>query len=138
LRLGGVGDTLHKGRQLCQNDDRAFGDWLKTNRLDHIGADNREALINMGRHRDVTEQVLAATKKTSLRTLWLLEIKPKIAPPPTYRRPAVDAGHKAASPETVTPSSTAGPGFRSEAQPLKKSGFEHPFQARQSRLGMAS
>jgi predicted NBD/HSP70 family sugar kinase len=30
------------------------------------------------------------------------------------------------------------PGFRSEAQPLKKSGFEHPFQARQSRLGMAS
>ena len=30
------------------------------------------------------------------------------------------------------------PGFRSEAQPLKKSGFEHPVQARQSRLGMAS
>ena len=30
------------------------------------------------------------------------------------------------------------PGFRSEAQPLKKSGFERPFQARQSRLVMAS
>jgi acyl-CoA reductase-like NAD-dependent aldehyde dehydrogenase len=30
------------------------------------------------------------------------------------------------------------PGFRSEAQPLEKSGFERPFQARQSRLVMAS
>jgi hypothetical protein len=30
------------------------------------------------------------------------------------------------------------PWIPEQAQPLKKSGFEHPFQARQSRLGMAS
>jgi hypothetical protein len=38
----------------------------------------------------------------------------------------------------INPNTGEDPGFRSEAQPLKKSGFEHPFQARQSRLGMAS
>jgi hypothetical protein len=84
---------LLTGRKLCQGDDRAFGEWLKTHGLANIGPENREALLNMARYPDETAAVLATTKKTSLRTLWLKEIKPKVAASALaiYRRSAADA-----------------------------------------------
>jgi hypothetical protein len=73
-------DALHRGREVCQGDDRAFGDWLKGKDLSHISPDDREALINMARHREVTVEVLAKTKKTSWQNVWRFEVKPQVKP----------------------------------------------------------
>jgi hypothetical protein len=76
--------ALMKGRELHQDDDRAFGAWLKANDpLDKISANDREALLAMARYPEATDEALAKTKKTSWYTLWRLEISPKVEPPPT-------------------------------------------------------
>jgi hypothetical protein len=70
--------ALLKGRELCQNNDRAFGAWLKYNNLASIKTHDREALLNMARHLEAATAALAETGKVSWQTLWQLEIKPKV------------------------------------------------------------
>jgi hypothetical protein len=66
--------ALLKGRELCQDNDRAFGTWLKDNNLDEITAADREALLNMARHPAETAKALAETEKLSWQTIWRYEI----------------------------------------------------------------
>jgi hypothetical protein len=68
--------ALLRGRELCQGDDGAFGRWIKANNLEEIKADDREALLNIARHPEISEGVLAKTERTSVRLIWLKEIKP--------------------------------------------------------------
>jgi hypothetical protein len=83
--------AMLKGRELCQDDDRAFGAWLKDNSLDKISAPDREALLNMARYPEATAEAPAQTEKTSWQTIWHLEIKPKVkSPPPIFTRPSED------------------------------------------------
>jgi hypothetical protein len=81
-----------KGRELCQDDDRAFGAWLKANPpLDKISPNDRVALLNMARYPKETAEALDTTEKTSWYTIWNDEIKPKVKPPSTiFTRPSKD------------------------------------------------
>ena len=69
---------LKRGRELNQNDDRAFGEWLKANRLDSISRDDREALLNMARHPEIATATLATTERLSWQNVWRKEITPKL------------------------------------------------------------
>jgi hypothetical protein len=84
--------ALLKGRELCQNNDRAFGAWLNANPpLDKISPNDREALLAMARYPDETREALVKTQKTSWYTLWYSEIRPKVKTPPRISpRPSED------------------------------------------------
>jgi hypothetical protein len=69
---------LKRGRELNQNDDRAFGEWLQANRLDSISRDDREALLNMARHSEIATATLATTERLSWQNVWRKEIRPKL------------------------------------------------------------
>jgi hypothetical protein len=77
--------ACNRGRELCQNDDKAFGAWLKANWLDSIRRDDREALLNMARHPELARATLATTKRLSWQNVWRKEIKPKLKTKDTSR-----------------------------------------------------
>jgi hypothetical protein len=81
---------LIRGRQRHQNDNNAFGAWLKANGLgdDFISKDDRAALIGMAEHPEIAEAVLNVTGKRSWRTIWLDEIVPKVEAEGGFRSPA--------------------------------------------------
>jgi hypothetical protein len=70
---------LLKGRQLHQNDNVAFGAWLKASGLDDfLGHMDRAALIGMAEHPDIAATVLEKTARRSWREIWRLEIAPEV------------------------------------------------------------
>jgi hypothetical protein len=87
---------LLRGRQLHQNDNNAFGAWLKAGGLgdDFLGKDDRAALIAMAEHPEIAASVLEATAKRSWRTIWLDEIAPKVEAAGGFRNPAITPSGK--------------------------------------------
>jgi hypothetical protein len=75
-----LGRELLRGRQLHQNDNAAFGAWLKASGLgdDFLDGHNRAALIGMAEHPEIATTVLEATIKRSWRRIWEEEIVPKV------------------------------------------------------------
>jgi hypothetical protein len=66
-------------REFAQKNDRAFGAALKRHpELDAISRDDRTAAISMSRYPDITQAVLATTKRTSLQNIWRKEVKPQV------------------------------------------------------------
>jgi hypothetical protein len=58
--------------------DIDFGVWLVQNELDWLGKDDRAALLGMAEDLGLTRSVLAETKSTSWRLIWLEEIEPRL------------------------------------------------------------
>jgi hypothetical protein len=86
-------NILHAGRQ-HHPSDQAFGKWLDKNGYkNRIKRNDRQALQNMGKHPDLTREVLQQTHRRSWRLIWEEEIQPRLHSPvqPTDgEKPKVD------------------------------------------------
>jgi hypothetical protein len=56
-------------------DDRQFSAWLAQNELDHLGRDDRAALLGMARDLALARLILQETKRVSWRWIWLEEMQ---------------------------------------------------------------
>jgi hypothetical protein len=65
-------------RTECGENDTAFGVWLVEHNCDDLGRQARAALINMGRHIDLTRETFRTAKRRSVEYIWEEEIKPQL------------------------------------------------------------
>jgi hypothetical protein len=72
--------------------DQAFGTWLTGNGYgeDRLTRHDRQALLNMALHPDLTREVLEQTHRRSWQLIWREEMQPRL---PSNRQPA-DEGEK--------------------------------------------
>ena len=79
--------ALLEGRDLC-SADVAFGKWLKDNKLDFFGHQDRAALLHLGADIGLARIVLTETKSKSYQVIWKDNKKrfTKISKPDGYRK----------------------------------------------------
>src|SRR5262245_17478991 len=106
--------ALAEARAGCGDDDRAFGHWLVDNDLDHIGRDDRSALINMARDLPLTRKVLQETTRRSWRMIWLEDMQL------IYRSAAIGASPDPIQPEPASQEPIAGQSDSDDAAPEKE------------------
>lgn len=54
---------------------RAFGKWLRGSSYGLIGKNDRAALINIGKHAEISRIVLRKTTSRSVRLIWLNQVR---------------------------------------------------------------
>ena len=54
---------------------QAFGKWLRGSTYASIGKNDRAALINIGKHAEISRIVLRQTTSRSVRLIWLNEVR---------------------------------------------------------------
>jgi hypothetical protein len=59
------------------SDNRAFSKWVKVSDLP-LSKESRQALVQMGRHPEVTRSILMISKRRSYETIWRRELKPAV------------------------------------------------------------
>jgi hypothetical protein len=114
-----LAEAMYAARQM-HHSDRAFGEWLEDNEVD-LSRDDRAALINLGRHSNITINEILGAETFSWRTLWQQHVRPKVpedsqsAKPARGRKPGT--GRQPAPSVVSAPPTLAGPVIGVEAEP---------------------
>jgi len=61
---------LYAARKECGENDTQFGRWLVENGCDDLGRDARAALVNIGKHLQLSRRVMEDSRSTSAELLW--------------------------------------------------------------------
>jgi hypothetical protein len=77
--------------------DLAFSHWLVDNELEHIGKNDRGALINIAIHTEISRRLLQETQRFSWRLIWEEEIKGQV---PNAGKPESTSCFSPEAPET--------------------------------------
>lgn len=92
--------ALKEGRDLCGNDDRAFGIWLVEHDLELFSRHDRAALIGIAKNPELSRIKLMETDRRSWQLIWQTEIQPKLGSILTVR---TDTTSPTNSTETAPP-----------------------------------
>ena len=85
-------------------EDREFSAWFNAAHLDELfNANDRAALVGMGRNPDVTKEALATTERRSLQHLWRAEIQPRVEQRLTRPRAEPEVLSSPSPDKTTTP-----------------------------------